>query len=572
MDNNQDSYLESRQGDDRAPDTANRQNAGQGLVEVNIGMTFSGGGYRAATFALGALSFLNSIRLDDGRTLLECVTVLSSVSGGSITALSYMLALSKKKPVDEMVADLFNFLCNEDLVTKAMQDMSAEKANPEASLIKIMARIYDEELFDNAVIGDIIGDKKNFIHFPVKHFTALATDFDYSLPFRFRLIEGSENDGTPMRYCVFGNQRNTIGRSIAPHVTLGEVLACSSCFPSGFEPMMYPDDFKLSHNDKLAKGIKKRFGIMDGGLADNQGIEPVLLSENHMYKYRADKSRTDKALDLIIVNDVTSPYMDGFRPSEQRLPTWAGKLTIGRLRNYGLISELIVLLLFIVSVVLGSSYWMGVMSVVVAIVTLANIVGALMKKKAFGAIAKTFVGDRAAFVSHLKFSTAEAMLANRAKSIIMMSSEVFLKRMRQMNYDTIYENEEWRNRTITSTVYELRPGERWKSSVKNKTSWTTDLLIPSDAIQRNSSKAAGMGTTLWFTDKDKTDGIPSALLADGQYTMCYNLLQYIEKIKNNSVNLTSAHGLIIALESQLKAAWNKFQQCPQWMVPKKMTK
>ena len=57
--------------------------------ELNIGMAFSGGGYRAATFDLGTLSFLNSIRLEDGRTLLSCVTALTSVSGGTIPALKY---------------------------------------------------------------------------------------------------------------------------------------------------------------------------------------------------------------------------------------------------------------------------------------------------------------------------------------------------------------------------------------------------------------------------------------------------------------------------------------------------
>ena len=31
--------------------------------DLNIGLAFSGGGYRAATFDLGALSMLNAIRL-----------------------------------------------------------------------------------------------------------------------------------------------------------------------------------------------------------------------------------------------------------------------------------------------------------------------------------------------------------------------------------------------------------------------------------------------------------------------------------------------------------------------------
>ena len=129
--------------------------------DLNIGLTFSGGGYRAATFDLGALSFLNSLKLEDGRTLLSCVSALSSVSGGTIPAMKYMMALAHRQPVDDMVEEVFDFLCNEDLVVKALQGMSAEKANREASSIKIMAGIYDKYLFKGAVMGDIID---NFEH------------------------------------------------------------------------------------------------------------------------------------------------------------------------------------------------------------------------------------------------------------------------------------------------------------------------------------------------------------------------------------------------------------------------
>ena len=78
-----------------------------------------------------------------------------------------------------------------------------------------------------------------------------------------------------------------------------------------------------------------------------------------------------------------------------------------------------------------------------------------------------------------------------------------------------------------------------------------------------------MGTTLWFTKEDKDAGMPQAILACGQYTMCYNLLDYIEKIEKGQVNLTPSHDLIKACKPQLLEAWEKFQANPQWMVPKK---
>lgn len=541
--------------------------------ELSIGMSFSGGGYRAATFSLGTLSFLNSVRLEDGRTLLDCVTALSSVSGGTFPAMKYMLTLAHDQSVGEMIDELFDFLCNEDLVEKALQGMNSEKANRKASLIKIMAGIYDERLFNHATMGDLID---NLDHIPVKDYTALATDFDYALPFRFRVTEGMTTDGHRLYYGVFGNAKNKIGLKVARHITAGEALACSSCFPSGFEPMMYPDDFKVSQQPDVAATITKWFGIMDGGIADNQGIESIMLAEQRRSDYREDKTRTDKALDLVIVSDVASPYMDGYEPCEEMLPKNVGKLTFGRLCNYGLIAEAVVIVLFILSIVLGNGFWTGVMSLILAIVTVVNIVGALLKNKMFGAIGKTFIGNNATFLSHMKFATLESLLMNRAKSVVMMSSQIFLKRMRQLNYDVLYENPAWNNRRITTTVYELRPEEDWQSRLadpdgKRKRKDEMELpayLAPSDAVQQNSVRAANMGTTLWFTAEDKAAGLPQALLASGQYTMCYNLLDYIEKMEQDPTNLTEGHSLIIACKPQLLAAWQKFQIDPQWMVPK----
>ncbi len=527
-------------------------------------MSFSGGGYRAATFDLGTLSLLNAISIEDGRTLLDCVVALSSVSGGTIPAMRYMLARARGEDVDGMVEELFDFLCNEDLMAQGLQRLGQEKANREASSIKIMAGIYDSCLFGGATMGDIID---NFDRIPVKDYTALAADFDNSLPFRFRLTEGKMTTGQRMTYGVFGNQKHSIGRSVVSHITPGEALACSSCFPSGFEPMMYPDDFKVSLQPEVAAGIKERFGIMDGGVVDNQGIDPILLAEERMSKYRDDKTRTDKALDLIIVSDVASPYMDGYEPCEQALPKRVGKLTIGRLRNYGLISEVFAMVLFIAALLLGSNFWSGVMSVILAIITLANIAGALMKKKMFGAIRKTFVGDNAMFISHLKFATMEAMLMNRAKSLVMLTSEVFLKRLRQMSYGSLYNDKAWHNRVAASTIYELRPGERWESMRSNGT--IPDYLAPSEAVQQNSARAAAMGTTLWFTPKEKAAGLPDDLLSAGQYTVCYRLLCYIEQIQKDPTNLTAGHQVLASCKPQLLAAWQKFQHNPHWMVPKR---
>jgi len=52
---------------------------------MNIALTLSGGGYRAAAFHTGVLSYLDHAKDTDGKSLLEYVSVLSTVSGGGLS-------------------------------------------------------------------------------------------------------------------------------------------------------------------------------------------------------------------------------------------------------------------------------------------------------------------------------------------------------------------------------------------------------------------------------------------------------------------------------------------------------
>ena len=62
--------------------------------DVLVGVAMSGGGSRAALFGASGLDALAGIQLADGKSVLEQVAYLSSVSGGSIAASYYVL----KKP------------------------------------------------------------------------------------------------------------------------------------------------------------------------------------------------------------------------------------------------------------------------------------------------------------------------------------------------------------------------------------------------------------------------------------------------------------------------------------------
>lgn len=130
-----------------------------------------------------------------------------------------------------------------------------------------------------------------------------------------------------------------------------------------------------------------------------------------------------------------------------------------------------------------------------------------------------------------------------------------------MRYNALYENAVWKNRLLSNNVNELssKGSWRWKKNYP-------DYLKPSQAIIENSDKASSMGTTLWFTKDDRENEIPEALLACGQYTICMNLLEYIEKLKKDMSNTTDTHKLLLGCEQQLKSDWEQFQSNPKYLL------
>ncbi len=56
------------------------------LGDTSVALSFSGGGFRAAAFALGVLQGLDHQRLADDTSLLDRVSFITSVSGGSLTS------------------------------------------------------------------------------------------------------------------------------------------------------------------------------------------------------------------------------------------------------------------------------------------------------------------------------------------------------------------------------------------------------------------------------------------------------------------------------------------------------
>ena len=78
--------------------------------DVLVGVALSGGGSRAALFGASGLEALAGVRTQEGKSLLESVAHVSSVSGGSLAASSYVLS---KPPASVPVLDAQGMLSAE---------------------------------------------------------------------------------------------------------------------------------------------------------------------------------------------------------------------------------------------------------------------------------------------------------------------------------------------------------------------------------------------------------------------------------------------------------------------------
>ena len=186
-------------------------------------------------------------------------------------------------------------------------------------------------------------------------------------------------------------------------------------------------------------------------------------------------------------------------------------------------------------------------------------VGSINKaKKALGnTFLKHCVGD----LLSLRFSDLGTMLFNRATSLVTLTSGVFMKQIRTLEYKHLFENELFTNRAVANTIYELEKGETFDKQVENGK--LPEYLRPSQAIRDNSQIASKVKPTLWFTEDDKKNQTQERLFAAGRYSICFVLLRYIYKLRTkNYKNITKRHQMLLDLEPQLKEYWERYQKNP----------
>ena len=512
---------------------------------AKIALSLSGGGYRAATFHLGTLSYLNHLTAADGTPLLDHVMAVSTISGGSLTGLWFILGKCRGWSNEKIISSLYEKLLTGRIIDRASLEFFNSKNNNH-SLIREMVRIYDEEIFEGATLGDLMEAIDNI---SIDHFSANATEFNNATEFRFqvgkRLI--TEKGGTSQG--VIGNAFYKIPQAIAAQIHLAEVFAASSCFPGGFEPLFFPRDFKLSNNADNRQYVESvaPLALMDGGVVDNQGIEPICLL----------RKRTD--IDLFIISDAGCGQEKPFTFEENHSTSF---LTMHHV-NMGLNLAIIAMAQFLAWVPRG--FWfglcLGVTLVFLALRITTAVASRLLLKSYSKKIPFSFNWKQ---LLHIPLSKYADMILSRAKSMLTLTNKVFMRHIRSLNYATVYEDEQWQNRRIMNALYELCTDKDWDNHL---TADEKQIMSPGSAVNQCSDVAASMGTTLWWSEDDRKAGKPEALFAAGQYNICWNLLEFIYRLRRNSDNVGDGITDITSLQSKLEADWQRFKENPKWMIP-----
>jgi predicted acylesterase/phospholipase RssA len=552
---------------------------------AKIALSCSGGGYRAASFHLGTMSYLNRLQYQN-KPLLENVTMLSTVSGGTITGIVYSLQKQEGKTFDDVYHFLMDKLKNLDLLKLGIEKLNpgAPWQNPykQKNLINAFAELYDEHFTNHATFAAL---DNMTCHLEAVAFN--STEFDHALNFRFR------NKGTGF----FGNFYLRVTNAQGREIKLADAMAASSCFPGGFEPILWPGDFIHDGADNLI-AIKDEAptGLMDGGIYDNQGIDSILKYKDAEVPY----------FDLVLISDVASPYMNPYKPVPDVPKKGILTMTVGQARKrIKLINTLldIGMPLLVAITALLPLHWdyANTTRTGLCIGAAASILlGWLVKLFVFGKGKKLvshlwqFIQNKippfywqklSAFkLDELSIHRAEPLLFDRLNSLISLLLDVFLKVVRRLNYNILYSDDRLRFRRMSNLIKELteedytnrskRPVDRiektaaWRANSSQREPY--DVTV-GKKIKQVAEEAGSFGTTLWFTDKDQLDDMLNKLVATGQFTLCYNMIEYLEILilggDNGFDNLPAeTRDALRDVLAQCKDDWARFQDDPLFMV------
>ncbi len=529
------------------PEPAAEPRAARGPLGA-IGLALSGGGYRAAGFHLGAL------RLLDRAGLLGDVVALSTVSGGTLFGAAWVKSLLDGRGFAEFDADFAAFLKRTNVVRLALEGLAAHRPHgrpSEPSLIRSAAAVYAAPEF---LGGRLLGEVLDSPALPLEEVVFNSTEFHTGADFRFR------RSANP--HAVVGNGDFRVPREVAARVRLADVAAASSCFPSAFEPFLFPqqfgwpDDFPLSrveaallaaaaHPERWKGGLP----LMDGGIYDNQGVGSLLLA----YREAEDPP-------LLLVCDTSPPQLDLYTEPP---PGHRGRLT---LRGARLLAWVVFLAAVASFLAVGDSALRdperlglhGALVYGVPMLFAAGVAGGMIWLRVLalqvGRLLRTRVQVRDAWHDLQRLTVREAlrMVELRVGSLVALSSGVFMKRVRSLVYGAAFADETFKHRLAPALIYSLERG----SPLFAAHPW----LRPGPALRRLAGDACRVPTALWLTDHDGDGGEAElkTLTDIGEATACFELLKHV--LRDADGRLAAGDPARAGLLERLRRLWDELNR------------
>ncbi len=506
-----------------------------------IGLALSGGGYRAAGFHLGVLRLLERVRL------LDDVVAISTVSGGTIFGAAWVKSLLDGESFAGFARDFSAFLRRTNVIRDALQKLADSRPRHRTStpsLIRSAADVYAApEMFGERRLGEVLDSPTLQLDEVIFN----STEFHDGVDFRFR------RSANPR--AVIGNGDFRVPREVAARARLADVVAASSCFPSAFEPLVFPqqfrwpDDFPLeSVQRELEKGPQKDawsrgLPLMDGGVYDNQGLGSLLLC----YRETADPP-------LLLVSDTSPPDPELYR---EPAPGSRGWLTLGELRVLGWIVFLAAAASLVAVAAAAAAdperlSMRGLLVYGMPLLFSAGVAGALLwvrtLSRHLGKVLRTDVQVRHAWGDLRRLTVREALhlVELRAGPLLALTSSVFMKRIRGLVYGAAYADDTFRNRLAPVLVYSLT----LHSSLFETHPW----LRPGPGLRALAGNACKVQTALWLTDDAELDTLTDA----GEATACFELLKYV--LRDADGRLAAGDAGRTELLERLREAWAEIRR------------
>lgn len=284
-------------------------------------LSFSGGGTRAAAFSYGVLEELRRTGIAvDGqrRRLIDEIDLITGVSGGSFTALSY--ALYGERLFDEYEERFLKRNVQGALISRALNPANWHKyIGGSAGRSELAAEYYDEILFEGATFGDLL-DKPG----PV----AVALGTDLSTGSRLAFFQNDFDllcsDLNTMRLSRAAATSSAVPVVMSP-VTLNNYGGnCGFQYPAWVRDVADPETRARPSGRAYQRYREMRnfqdsenrpyIHLIDGGVSDNIGVRPVLetmeeLAASAEFRGEVGFGVVQRVV-LFVVNSHSSPSTD----------------------------------------------------------------------------------------------------------------------------------------------------------------------------------------------------------------------------------------------------------------------